>query len=263
MNTSIKKIVTSVSFLFFSLIIFAQTKEEYSTNFKLVVEPSLMRGGFVSSDINCPTQYNLESKTGIQKILFPDCNSPVEYFVAPSFHGSYGFRIQELGNDSCELDVKWISNWKEVESKLDKEIPSIGIPAEIDSKLPKEAIKVIAKHNSSQLEKRHQNTIQHYKVEAKKVIISKAFFDQIYSSFVYQVNNHKFKGYPTMILDGESVNFRYVSDDLLWNFTIHSPVPSEGFGKLKSICDKIVKDVKENSVLNSDDYIKKLNSLRK
>lgn len=263
MNTTIQKLITSVSFFVFSLIIFAQTKEEYSTDFNLAVEPSLLRPGFISSKINCPTQYNLKSKTDIQKVLFPDYNAPIEYFVAPSFDGSYGFRIQDLGNDSCELEVKWISNWKEVRLKLGEEFPAIGIPVELSFKLPKQANEVIGKYNYSQFEKRNLNAIQHYKVEAKRVMISKAFFDQLYSSFVYQIKNHKFKGYPAMVLDGESVNFRYVSDDLLWNFNIHSPAPSEKFGKLKNICDQIVRDVKENRVLISDDYIKKLTSLRK
>ena len=68
--------------------------------------------------------FNLDSKTEVEKLFFGDINAGIEFYVSPSTEANYGFRILKKPSDgSYTLEVKRISNWKEVETELREEFP--------------------------------------------------------------------------------------------------------------------------------------------
>jgi hypothetical protein len=206
-----------------------------------------------------PGYYNIKGKTDIEKLLFGETNAKLEFFVAPSFEGSYGFRIvRDSLNTSYLLELKRINNFDEVSSQLSKEYPSIGFPAEKISSVSKEEHEQARLHNNAMYEKQREERPKRYKVDTKYVPIKDDFSEKLYVKVVDAINNFKGKGIPPMINDGYEVTFRCVVEDEVWMLTIHMP---KGYmGKLTDIFNQLIKDAEANS-LDESKYISLLDKI--
>jgi hypothetical protein len=197
--------------------------------------------------------YNFKSKTEVEKLFFGDFNAKLEFFVAPSFEGAYGFRIVEDSlTRSCLIELKSISNFGEVNAQLNKEYPSIGFPAKEISSLSSENRKQAQEHNQAMYKKRNEESLKRYTVCTQRFPVKDNFADKLYAEVVTAINDFKGRGAPPIILDGYTVTFRCVVEDEVWTLSIH--MPKGDMAKLTDICKQIFKDVEANN-LDESKYI--------
>lgn len=198
--------------------------------------------------------YNFNSKTDIEKLFWGDFNSPVEFFIAPSFEGAYGFRLhKETTGSYYVLETKRIVNRDEVFRELSEKYP---LQSDNSSK---EAGELSVKHNREMLAKQNEESTQLFKTDTKTIQVTELFANKLNSTIINAIESFKGKGRPPVILDGYTTTFRCVVDDELWTFVIHNP---NGYIKqLSDICVEITNDINKNS-FNESGYIELLDSLR-
>jgi len=71
-------------------------------------------------------EYNLKSKENEEKLLLGDFNAPVEFFFIPSLGNDLPSSLRILKNTSWYLEVKYISNFKEVKREVYNKYPTIS-----------------------------------------------------------------------------------------------------------------------------------------
>ena len=184
------------------------------------------------------TQYNLTGKSEIEKLLFGKVNAKVEFFVAPSFEGSYGFR---LVNDSIE--VKDIPNRNAVRSEMSKEYPTFRptLPKSV-----RDSIQDVVRYDNEMLQRQREEAFKLYEVRTRSFHISDALAEKIYEKFVSSINNFEPGGVPPIIKDGEFVTFRCVVGDKVQALTVHEPIRETG--KLSDTCKQLIKDLTNNKM---------------
>ena len=84
----------------------------------------------IEKDGSVHGMYNLDSKSEMEKRFFGDFNAPVEFFIAPPFEGSSGFRLYRDSTGGWVLEAKQVANYREVEEKLADEFPLMSFSAE-------------------------------------------------------------------------------------------------------------------------------------
>jgi hypothetical protein len=206
-----------------------------------------------------PGQYNLKSKTDVEKLLFGDFNAKLEFFVAPSFEGSYGFRIvRDSLETSYLLELKRINNFDEVSSQLRKEYPSIGFPAKEMSSISVEKREQARQHNNAMYEKQREESLKRYKVDTTYFPVKNDFAEKLYVKVVDAIDNFKCKGIPPTYKDGFSVTFRCVVEDEVWILTIQ--MPGGYMLDLTNLFNQLIKDAEANS-LDESKYISLLDNI--
>ena len=189
--------------------------------------------------INSPPKYNTSSKGAMEKLFFGDINASVEFFFPNS-----GFRIvRNLSCTSYILEIKYISNYKEVQEEAQKKYP---ITPDIKPE-----------HLQSALLKQYDEMFKHYKIETLSFPISNQFAERLYKKMGVFIGNFKAKGVPPVIFDGYWVTFRTVVDDEVWSLNIHAP---QGDAlKMSDLCMQIIADALANK-LDEQRYITVLNT---
>jgi hypothetical protein len=246
-----KKIIMSRVLLIILLSIstmqvgFAQNTEIGNTGdgrrFLKRVENNLRSSVVIISEGKVSRSYNLESKTAIERLFFGDINAMVEFYIEPSleaslagpFKGAYGFRMVKDSLDTFYIiEIKYISNWKEVTSKLIEAVPYIDI-----------------------YDKRHVNR---YDAGDISCPVKDEFVNKVYGAISSMIKNFVMKGEPAGILDGYTVTFRCVVGDEVWTLTCH--VPDGELEQLTEVCKHLIEDIKNN---NFDElkYIGQINAV--
>ncbi|MDR0833075.1 MAG: hypothetical protein LBN93_02660 [Candidatus Symbiothrix sp.] len=206
----------------------------------------------VEYNILAPGIYNFNSKTDVEKLFFGDYNAMIEFFIEPSFEGSYGFRIVKDSLDNYSLEKKRISNWEKINKELSAEFPTKGIPAGRIATITKEESAQNAKYNQEMWQKQKEEALKRYVVATQSVPIGDKFAEKLYHTVTTAIDGFVGKGIPPFITDGYEVTFRCVVEDEVWTLTVHAP---QGYiGKLADICKQIIKDI-EMGHLDESEYI--------
>ena len=189
--------------------------------------------------------YNLDSKGDVEKLFFGDVNAPVEFFYLPSSEAAYkeaysSFRIvKDTSNTNYNLEVKYISNYREAQKEAQKQHPIIGT-------------NLTTEHNKAALAKQNEESFKLYKIETRSLHINNQFAERLYKKIVSLIDNFKAKGVPPIILDGYSVTFRTVVEDEVWSLSIH--MPKGDALKMADLCRQIITDANAGE-LDESKYI--------
>lgn len=182
-------------------------------------------------------------KQRLDRRFFGDFNARVEYLLEPSSSETFGCRIYRGATDTAYvMEVKRVANYKEVEKQLQKEFPSIGIPAEDFFSTPKEEHERILAHNRKMWRAMAAERLKRYRIEAHSIPISDRLADRLYETTregIRSVEPEK-KRYTadgdeitTVIFDGAVATFRcVVDDDMVWVLRYHAPT-----GELKRLSE--------------------------
>jgi len=227
-------------------MVFSQTGEHTGGRFLKRIEYNLLMGIF-----------NLDSKGGVEKLFFGDFNAPVEFLYTPSFDGSSGFRIViDSAKSSYILEVKYISNYKEVRKETSEKYPMRGISLTDSRIMPKDTLDAIAEYNRAMSAKSFEESVKLYKVDTKTYPISNQFAENLYRKMVSTINNFKAKSIPGQIIsDGYSVTFRTVVEDEVWSLNIH--MPQGDARQVANLCRQIIMDTEANQ-FDESKYITQL-----
>ena len=82
-------------------------------DFRLTIEPAWITYG----------QPNISQKSELEKKLFPDRNSIVEFFFNDPLHCVQGFRIDTISTNNYVMEVAWVTNIKGEDTFQKIEIP--------------------------------------------------------------------------------------------------------------------------------------------
>lgn len=206
--------------------------------------------------------YNMRSKSDIEKLFFGDFNAPIEFCYSPSSEVDpcipSGFRIyRDSLNSSYVLEVKHILNYREAAEEATKEVKSeqkrqeLNIPISLFDSLPRDVSNKVWEYNQSiyshnvYYEMYFKELPKHFKVEIQSIPISNQFAEKLYTIMVSFIDNFKAKGLPLSSFDGYSVSFRTVVDYDLWSLSIH--MPGGNANTMANFCMEIIKDVNEDN----------------
>ncbi len=198
-------------------------------------------------------KYNFSSKSDEERLLFDSFNAPIEFIYSPSLEGVSGLRIYK---DSMErnylLEVKRVTNWKEVNNQLNTEFPSgnevrtITLAQWEEQKKQMQALK----------ERRREEWLRRQTIRTQEVTISDTFADRIKTTITNAIKQAKKeeKKIPKsgnisqiveVIKDGDEAIFRCIVGDQLWTLKYH--VPEGEFQTLSDLFRQMIADVEAGS----------------
>ncbi|MCC8061706.1 MAG: hypothetical protein LIO68_00485 [Rikenellaceae bacterium] len=229
----------------------AQLTPERGDKFLKRIENNYSSGDiYVEADGSRHGDYNFGSKGPVERLFFGDFNAPVEYFLDPSFEasreGAIGFRVYPDSAGRQILEVKYIPNYEEAYRQLEKEYPTIGIPAAEYFTTPEARRDSIAAHNRVMISKFYEELPKCFRIASKKIYIGDTLAIRLYDRIMQAVRDYASPGKPMRSTDGESVTFRCVVGHDLWTLAIQSP--GGGMDKLSSLCKRIISDVRGGSL---------------
>lgn len=199
------------------------------------------------ADGSCHGDYNFDSKTRTEKLFFGDFNSPVEYFLDPSFEasrdGAVGFRIYPDPSGRQILEVKYIRDYEKTYRQTSSEYPTIGIPAAEFFSTSESRRDSIGVHNRAMIAKFYEELPKRFRTASKKIYIGDSLAHRIYDRTMQAIRDYASPGKPLRGFDGEEVTFRTVVRHDLWTLTIHSPWGE--MGALSELYKQIITDVKD------------------
>ena len=190
-------------------------------------------------------EYNLKSKENEEKLLLGDFNAPVEFFFKPSLENDPPSSLRIFKNTFWYLEVKYISNFKEVKREMYNKYPTISAGGggfwTSSKTISDKKRKKTDDHNEAARAKRTEENLHLFKVDTLLLPISNQFAEQLYEKMVTLIVNYKAKGIPATVLDGYSVSFRAVIDDEVWSLWIRHPTRKNAL-QMSDLCRKIITD---------------------
>lgn len=194
--------------------------------------------------------YNMNSKSEYEKLLFGDKNATVEFIIEPSFGGVYGFRL--LNN--C-IEAKFVKNYKEITDMLRKMYPTKDSSHRIRETITEEEFQEILRYNSNIYAERINKSFTLYRIGCVSRQTSDSFSKMLLDCIHNFIDNFRGVYSDGIVADGESCIFRCVVGDEVWKLRIHAP---RGRAKdLVNICNRIYSDIK-NQMFNEKEYIQEL-----
>ena len=205
--------------------------------------------------------YNTSNKKGIGKLFFGDLNAKIEYLLEPSIEATSGLRIVD-SMKIYTLEIKTITNFKEVNLALDREFDSLS-RVNIETENFIEA----TEHNKVIWDSKREERVKHYKINTKSIPISASLVDRLYAKTVVTIDtyepvvnivssNNPFRD-AKISYDGYTTTLRSVVGDDMWTLSIQPPIGEAE--KLSDIFRQIILDV-ENNCFDEAKYIKMLNN---
>ncbi|MFV0267205.1 MAG: hypothetical protein ACK5HT_08715 [Draconibacterium sp.] len=206
--------------------------------------------------------YNMKSKSDIEKLFFGDFNALIEFCYNPSSEVNpcvpSGFRIfRDSLTSSYVLEVKRILNYREAAEEATKEVKNeqkrqeLYIPTSLFDSLPRNVFNQVWEYNQGiydqnvYYENYYKALPKHFNVEIKSITISSQFAEKLSKMMVSFIDNFKSKGIPLSNTDGYSVSFRTVVDYDLWSLSIH--MPGGNANTMANFCMEIIKDANEDN----------------
>ena len=246
-----KRIIFACSVCVFSIAFgFSQNGEDHSNcgHSSKRIENNLTMSG---------ANYNMKSKSDIEKLFFGDFNALTEFCYEPSSEVNpcvpSGFRIlRDSLNSSYILEVKRILNYREASEDASKEAKKaqkrllLDIPARLLDSIPRDVLNQIWEYNTNIsksnvfLKMYAEELPKHFKVEIKSIPVSNSFAERIYKMMASFIDNFKAHGVPPATTDGYSVSFRTVVADEVWSLRIH--MPGGNASMITHLCMKIIID---------------------
>lgn len=181
----------------------------------------------IEKDGSVHGMYNLDSKSEMEKRFFGDFNAPVEFFIAPPFEGSSGFRLYRDSTGGWVLEAKRMTNCREAEEELTKDSPLMRLSAD---------------------------TPERYRIEARSIGIGDTLAQRIYDCTTRIIDRHTGGGYPDMVFDGEQITFRCVVGYDLWTLTLHAPRDNKA-AKAAELYRRLIDDIQAGGPIDEKQYI--------
>ena len=237
--------------------------------------------------------YNLENKSVLDRILFDDTNSFVEFIAdepSEGINSIMSFRIvkdEETGSYKLEIienpfpdyfyrnnTVKFFLERKNkntsmkyfMERKILYKKTEIIMPDEWFSKIPSEIQDSIRKHNEEALVYRltcyDEALFAPYLAKSQGFRITKELAEKLHDTTAALIRNFKAEGTPAWGLGFPSeLTFRCVVGDEVWTLRITDPQRGRRPRLLSDICRQIITDALNNE-MNEAEYIKQLDKLK-
>jgi hypothetical protein len=200
--------------------------------------------------------FNFDSKGDVEKQFYGDFNAPVEFFFDSYFEGFFGFRlVKDSLKDTNILEVKFISNYKETQKKIQEKYPWRSLSSSEMESLSKDSLEIIKKQNYEIWQKGEEAKLVLYNIESRSFPISNKFAELLYKKSVSLIYKFKAIGIPLGIEDGYSSTFRTVVDDEVWSLKIH--LPQGKALKMSDLYRQIINDGRNNQ-LDETSYIRSL-----
>ena len=191
--------------------------------------------------------YNLDSKKELEIRFFDKFNGLVEYFCDnTSNSGAFGFRINK-SNTNYILEVKYISNFKELQQKVSKKYPTIGISGTVSQ----DSLKKVIAHNSAMFKKGREELSENFQIETLTFPIGNQFVEILHQKMVWCIDSYKIKGVPLVMRGVSDVVFRAVVDDEVWTLRILNP-KDDYLLKMSNLCRQIINDAKAGELDESE-----------
>lgn len=233
--------------LFIQTSVLAQPTPERGDKFLKRIE-----NNYSSSDIHEEADgsrhgdYNFDSKTKNERLLFGDFNAPLEYILDPSFEasrdGTIGFRVYPDPSGRQILEVKYIPDYEKIYRQTSSEYPTIGIPAAEYFSTPQARHDSILAHNRTMISKFYEELPKRLRTASKKIYIGDSLARRLYVRTMQAIRDYASPGKPMRSTDGEYATFRTVVGHDLWTLTIHSPWGE--MGELSELYKQIIADVR-------------------
>jgi hypothetical protein len=153
------------------------------------------------------------------------------------------------------LEIKYISNRKEVDDEADRKYPSEGVPAMEYFSTPDSTKTRIARHNREMIQKRQEYGFDRYEVGTLSFPVYH-LGDKLYGKMVSLIDNFKAEGGYVDGFDGYTATFRCVVGDELWTLTIHQP--QKRALQMSNLCRQIIEDAMEGNEFDEWKYVRML-----
>ena len=219
-------------------------------------------------------RYNLESKSILERMLFGNTNSFIEFVSINLPHEGTddvtAFRIiRNSKTGSYQLEVMQIPEYNHVFKTdidyLSQKSTKIDIPREWLREIPAAIRDSISKHNKEVaiLHSRHISTLfESYRPKTKEYKVSNRFAETLHDNLTELIDNFKAEGMPpTIRLGGYNVIFRCVVGDEVWTLSIEGP--QRRALQLYDICRQIITDALDSNKINELQYIRELEKYKK
>ncbi len=218
--------------------------------------------GFKDGD----NSYNLDGKSILDRILFENINSPVEFVFEDSSEGEdevLAFRIvRDFSTDSFRLEIMRIPDIQKMCNAVNfisMKINKINLPSEFIKTVSLEGRDMILTHNREVDRMRlNDDVYKLYRPKSKIFRIKNEFAEKLHDKMAALIDNFKAKGVPPIIMDGYSVTFRTVVEDEVWSLKIHAPRGNAR--RMSDFCKQIILDADAN-ILDETKYIELLEEM--
>ena len=204
-------------------------------------------------------EYNLNGKSRLGKVLLPDFNAPVEYFIDSDaeFRGTpSAIRIVKGPPETASyvLEVKYITNWWKVSSELEEKYPTRnmsygGLPTHEE----------IARHNREMFQKRDEERYGLYKVETLTFPV-RDLGDRLHKKTIALIEGYGAKDMSGKVMHGHSVAFRCVVGDEVWTLSLFR-MPQGKAQQMSDLFRQIVKDAREDN-FDEQKYVRMLKAIK-
>ncbi len=226
-------------------------------NFLKRIEYNIRYSGITLIDLETGEQipeYNLNGKSRLGKVLLPDFNAPVEYSIDSDaeFRGTpSAIRIVKGPPETAPyvLEVKYITNWREVSSELEEKYPTRSMSY---GGLP--TYEEVARHNREMYQKRDEERYGLYKVETLAFPV-RDLGDRLYEKTVSLIEGYGAKDMSGKVMHGHSVAFRCVVGDEVWTLSLSSI--SEGKAlQMSDLFRQIIEDAMKGEKFDEWKYVR-------
>jgi hypothetical protein len=208
------------------------------------IEYNVIIPGMTAAD----NSYNLDSKSILERILFGNINSPVEFMLENSPEGDDGilaFRIlRSAGMNSYQLEIMRAPDIKQMYEARDiisTKVNKIAFPPELMEMISLEGRELIRGRNREADRIKYSDDLyKPYRPKSKTFRIKSKFAEQLHDKMAALIDNFKATGIPPIILDGYEVTFRTVVESEVWSLKIH--MPQKNVLMMTNFCRQIIAD---------------------
>lgn len=208
--------------------------------------------------------YNLDSKSTIERILFGETNSMVEFVFENSSQetNASGLRIvKNLKQTSYRLEIASIPDSREMVHLLSKKENPVIIPGELmaTTSLILKDLEIINEYNRNTMRSKMDGSLyKPFRPELKTFPVSNKFAEKLHETIVAVIDNFKAEGIPPVIVDGYLVTFRCVVGAEVWSLRIH--IPQNKVLQLSDLCRQIITDIQADNY-DEEKYLKLIERL--
>ncbi|MCC8146071.1 MAG: hypothetical protein LIO93_06475 [Bacteroidales bacterium] len=238
-------------------------------NFLKRTEFNIALAGVTEDALPC---YNLQNKSIVERILFDNTNSFVEFVAENSPKDNIrAFRIvKDRKEYSYKLQIMQIPSADQLyyttEKYISEKKTKIVIPDEWLSKIPEEIRDSISKHNEEAAlynsKCGDRGLFKPYHPESKEYTVGKEFSEKLHDTIAMLIDNFRAEGIPVSAAVGYPLHatFRCVVGAEVWSLKITAPQRRALL--LSDICTQIMNDALNNEI-NETEYIRKLEEIEK
>ena len=246
-----KKVAFSVTVLalFGCKIVLSQDADHIvGGHFLKRIEYNMIAQGITEAD----SRYNLDSKSILERMLFGNINSTVEFILENSPEGDDGilaFRIfRNTGMDSYQLEIMRAPDIKKIHEARDfisTKVNKITFPPELMGMISLEGRELIWGHNREVDRIKYSDDLyKPYRPKSKTFSIKSKFAEKLHDKMAALIDNFKAIGIPPISLDGYEVTFRTIVENEVWSLRIH--MPQKNVLMMTNFCRQIIVDADIN-----------------